>query len=157
MKYNPDLPVPDVDTRVVLWTVGLTLFIVIGGVGLFFAGGIAYQLRALARQSDPPDQTHGLVFPASAVVTSHDVDPDVVRLDGGATTQFDLPAPDLPAFLAQLNIRHTATAPLTYPAHAPRWVHTRYTCTSATGDFLYVDVGDPTQPTVRVQVYTDWN
>jgi hypothetical protein len=113
--------------------------------------------QARARQSDPPQATHGLVFPASATIHSHDVDPDVVRLDGGATTRLDLAAADLPAFLAQLNVQQAVTPPTGPQAFDPGWMRVRYECTSTTGDALVVDVGDPNQPVVPVRLYTDWN
>lgn len=157
MHHNTPRPDWSVAIPVALRILGGLLVLTIGVCGLVLAGFFAYQFRELATQSDPPQQTHGLVFPASAVITSHDVQPDVVRLDGGATTKLGLPAADLPAFLAQLRVRQTVSPPTGPQTSTPRWMQTRYECDSSTGDHLQVDVSDPTKPMVLVEIYTDWN
>jgi hypothetical protein len=114
-------------------------------------------------------QEHGLTLPASASAIECRGDAWLrIVSDCGAASCFEIPAGDVPAFLAQLHVRSTSkrNSEFIFPAntqyHVRRsWMSghpmATYHCNSPTGSELLVQTWPVGASRVGVCLYTDWN
>jgi len=110
------------------------------------------------------EHEHGLRLPTSA--SEFECRGDAARgfLDRGAASAFTVATNDLAGFLAQLTVRTSLQTFI--PGNSQYQLHAAwrrgsplatYSCASAVGDWLHVEVWPIDSTRVGVSLYTDWN
>ena len=110
------------------------------------------------------EKEHGLQLPSSA--SSFECRGDAARrfLDRGASSAFVIASNELVRFISQLRVQPGLTTFIPgnsqYQLHAV-WRNSKpaatYSCTSAVGDWLHVEVWPVDDTHVGICLYTDWN